>query len=83
MQLSVSYCQHLKKYNSDGRFHRKDYEFYILRHSFHEYFNKFKLDQFTYKYEDYVKFAEEHYPVSFRLIEKYENPYPPLDKDKL
>jgi hypothetical protein len=54
-----------------------------MRHSFHTYFNTFKLDQFTYKYEEYVAWATVHFPVSFRLIDKYENPYPPLDKAKL
>lgn len=82
-QLIIVYLEHLKCYNNDKRFCRKDCELYILRHSFHQYFNLFKLDQFTYKYENFCTWATAHYPVTFRLVDKYENPYPPLDKEKL
>lgn len=82
-QLIISYLPHLISYNNDKKFCRKDCQLYILRHSFHQFFNTNGKDQFNYNYEEFCAWASEHFPVAFRLIDLYENPYPPLDKDKL
>ena len=59
-----------------NRYERKDCEFYFLRWVFHEYFNRHGLHQLSYKFSDFEVWAKVHFPGVFRLISKYENPYP-------
>lgn len=59
-----------------NRYERKDCEFYFLRWVFHEYFNTHGLHQLSYKFADFEVWAKSHFPGVFRLIAKYENPYP-------
>lgn len=61
------------------RYERKDCEYYFLRWVFHEYFRIHNLHQLSYKYADFCIWAEENYPAVFKLIEKYENPYPEVE----
>lgn len=66
-----------------GKSERTDSEYYIMRHAFHEYFNTFEKTQFNYKFSEFVPWAKENYPISLTLIEKYENPYPEINYEKL
>ena len=85
LQWATAECSKLRQY--DGRriykSDRADAEYYLMRFAFHEYFRIFKKDQFTYKYVDFKKWAKKIYPTAIKLVEKYENPYPELDKEKL
>lgn len=62
-----------------NRYERKDCEYYFLRWVFHEYFKLHNLHQLSYKYADFCVWAEDSYPAVFKLIEKYENPYPEVE----
>lgn len=84
-QWAISEIPSLTHYNGlkVGRSERRDSEYYIMRHAFHEYFNTFQKTQFTYKYTEFEKWATEIYPIALTLVDKYENPYPEVDFDKL
>jgi hypothetical protein len=59
-----------------------DAQYYMMRYAFHEFFRIFEKDQFTYKFSNFEKWAEQHLPLALKLIEQYENPYPELDESK-
>lgn len=61
---------------------RKDSEYYIMRHGFHEYFKREDESHLTYKYQLFEDWAKANFPVCLRLVEKYENPYPELNIEK-
>lgn len=84
-QWAIAEIPNLKHFNGlkVGRSEKTDSEYYIMRHAFHEYFNTHEKTQFNYKYDEFEVWAKENYPISLTLVEKYENPYPEIDLDKL